>query len=212
MRQIRSARPTFETAHQYHRDGIFGTGPEHWVDDAERQRLADEVGEELLALIKAQFPRTGNLEYAILKAHLIVEHSIMQYVRCMSRVHVAPTDLRRFTFSQKFEIACLLGFGANDPIVIPTVERLNKIRNQVAHSFSLDRALVDELIRVNSKDYEEFSITNDRERIRRLRWICTSITARAAGEITAQAYMSTRAAEALRKDLGGQTTETALTA
>jgi hypothetical protein len=204
MRQIRRAKPTFGTAHEYHRAGSFGTGPEHWVDDKERQAMADEVGDELLELVKTQFPRTQNLEYAILKAHLIVEHSLVQYIRCMSRLLVDPSELRRFTFAQKFEIARLLGFGANDPVIIPTVERLNKVRNQVAHSFALDRPLLDEMIRVNSADYEDFAMANDRERIRRLRWICFAIAGRTAGEVSANAYMSGRASHALRRALGGE--------
>lgn len=203
MRQIRRAKPTFSTAHEYHSAGIFGTGPEHWVDDKERQAMADNIGNELLELARSQFPRTQNLEYAILKAHLIVEHSIVQYIRCMSRLLVEPSELKRFTFANKFEIARLMGFGANDPVIIPTVERLNQVRNQVAHSFALNRPLLDEMIRVNSDDYDDFKMTSDRERIRRLRSICFAIAGLTAGEVSASAYISGRASEALKRDLGG---------
>jgi len=204
MRQIRRAKPTFATAHEYHRAGSFGTGPEHWVDDEERHAMANDIGDELLTIAKAQFPRTQNLEYAILKAHLIVEHSLVQYIRSMSRLLVEPSELKRFTFANKFEIARLMGFGANDPIIIPTVERLNQVRNQVAHSFALDRPLLDEMIRINSEDYEDFSMASDRERIRRLRWICYAIAGRTAGEVSANGYISQRASRALKRDLGGE--------
>jgi hypothetical protein len=97
----------------------------------------------------------------------------------------------RFTFSQKLEFAYLLGFGANDPILLPTVERLNKVRNQVAHTFTLDRILVDELLRINHEDYDGFKPKNDRERIRGLRWICAGVCGRVAGEIHAAYAMAT---------------------
>lgn len=190
MRQIRRARPTFQTAHQFHQDGIFGTGPEHFVEDEERGRFCDEISETLLSLIKNEFPRTSNLEYAILKAHLIVEYALTQYIRGMSRVLVDEAALKRFTFAHKLEIAYLMGFGAREPTVIPSVERLNKIRNQVAHSFAIDRHLFDEMIRVNSEDYSEFAEMTDRVRVRRLRGICALMTGRIAGELQAHLHFS----------------------
>lgn len=145
--------------------------------------------DELLQLIKQQFPRTQNLEYAILKSHLIVEHALVQYIRCFANTAVSEKDLR-FTFSQKLEIAYLFGFGTNSPTLLPTVERLNKIRNQVAHTFSLDRIATDELLRINAADYDTFKPANDKERIRGLRWICAAICGRVAGEIEASYAMA----------------------
>ena len=78
---------------------------------------------------------------------MIVEYALTQYIRCFVLVAVQAEDVR-FTFSQKLEIAYLLGFGANHPILLPTIERLNKVRNQVAHTFTLDRAALDEMLRI----------------------------------------------------------------
>jgi len=110
----------------------------------------------------------------------------------MSRVLVEEAALKRFTFSHKLEIAYLMGFGVNDPTVIPSVERLNKVRNQVAHSFAIDRGLFDEMIRINSEDYLEFREMTDRERVSSLRAICALMTGRIAGELNVLHFVSAR--------------------
>ena len=143
--QIKRARPTLKTAHNYFKEGSFATIPSrHSLSGKEREAEIGKVRDELQNIVKRQFPRTQNLEYAILKSHLIVEYALVQYIRCFATVYVDVKDVR-FTFSQKLEFAYLLGFGANDPTLLPTVELLNKVRNQVAHTFRLDRAAVDEL-------------------------------------------------------------------
>lgn len=201
MRQIRRSRPTFESAHEFNRVGHWGTGPEHWVSDEERERFADEVCGGLERLIKEQFPRTTNLEYAVLKAHLIVEYAITEHIRGHSAVFVEHGSLKRFTFSQKLEIAYLQSFGANNPVILPTVERLNKIRNQVAHSFVLDRTLVDEMLRVNSEGYDDFVIENDRQRVKQLRWLCVYICGHMAGELQSHIIMERSLRDAYIKEL-----------
>jgi hypothetical protein len=84
---------------------------------------------------------------------------------------------------QAVEVAYLLGFGANDPILMPTVQGLNKLRNQIAHTFELDRKALDEILRLYNEDYETFSVKDDRDRIKYLRWICRFICGRVAGEM-----------------------------
>lgn len=74
----------------------------------------------------------------------------------------------------------------SDPFLLPTIERLNKIRNLAAHEFVLDRALVDEALRVNSDDYDSFKVKDDRDRVRRLRVVCHFICGKISGQIQAQ--------------------------
>src|SRR5207245_7897232 len=50
-----------------------------------------------------------------------------------------------------------------------------KGRNQVAHTFEVDRKLVDEMVRLHSEDYKDFKMANDRERITGLRQVCAFI-------------------------------------
>jgi hypothetical protein len=189
--QIKRERSTLKTAHEFFKSGGFLTDPKrHTLSGEEREAELQKVTDDLLEIVKRHFPRTQNLEYAILKSHLIIEHALVQYIRCFALTAVSVKEIR-FTFSQKLEIAYLLGFGANDPILLPTVEGINKVRNQVAHTFILDRVALDEVLRINHDDYESFKPQNDRERIQVLRWICNVISGRVAGEIVGTYVMTT---------------------
>ncbi len=95
---------------------------------------------------------------------------------------VHPEKLR-FQFGQKLEIAVLQGFGNGDPTLVPSVELLNRIRNHVAHRFSIDPQLVNELIRINSEDVDPTTLT-DRRRITFLRNWCSGVCGKTAGHIT----------------------------
>lgn len=187
--QFKRERPTFKTAHDYFKTGSFLTHPRiHSLRGKKRDEEIRKVADGLSQITK-HFPRTRNLEYAILKSHLIVEHAVTEYIRAFVATAVDAKDIR-FTFSQKLEIAYLLGFGVNDPVLLPTVERLNKIRNQVAHTFVLDRAAFDEMLRINHEDYNDFKPKNDTGRIRVLRWICISICGYVSGQIEAAYVMA----------------------
>ena len=109
----------------------------------------------------------------------------------MSHVLVAPDNLR-FTFSEKLEIAILHGFGNGEPTSVPSVELLNRIRNQVAHRFSFDLQLVNELIRINSENIDVGRLT-DRQRIACLRRWCYFICGKTAGYLQAIIAMTKRA-------------------
>jgi hypothetical protein len=152
-----------------------------YLADADRVRIVEEVEEQLLEIVRENFPRTNNLEYAILKTHLIIEYALTQYIRCTSFVLVEPESLR-FSSSEKLEIAVLHGFGNGCSTSVPAVELLNRIRNQVAHRFTIDMKLVNELISINSEDFEVRPLT-DRQRIAFLRRWCNFICGRMAGEL-----------------------------
>lgn len=188
--QIKRERPSIKTAHDFHKEGSFLVDPRlHGLSGQVREDEIRKIGDDLCELVKQQFPRTQKLEYAILKSHLIMEYAITQYIRCFAAVAV-EIDAIRFTFSQRLEVAYLMGFGANDPLLLPTIERLNKVRNQVAHTFSFDRVAFDEMLRINSEDYDAFKPKNDRERISRLRILCAYVCGRVAGEVSAAHFMA----------------------
>ena len=180
--QVKRKRPTLETAHSFYEEGFSYTGHEHRLSGAERKAEIEAIAEDLRTIVKRQFPRTGILEYAVLKAHLIVEHALGQYIRCFALTSVELASLR-FTFAQKLEVAHLMGFGVNSPVLLPTVELLNKIRNQVGHKFEMDRSALDEMLRINSEDYKCFNVTSDRDRIRRLRYLCNFLCGMVSGLI-----------------------------
>ena len=181
-RQIKRNRPNLQTAHEFFREGGFSIDPaKHYTSEEERKNEIEAIAEDLEQMSK-RFPRTQNVEYALLKAHLIIEHVLVQYIRGYATTFVGLKDIKA-SFSQKLEVAYLLGFGANDPIMLPTVEGLNRLRNQIAHTFELDRVRLDEILRINDEDYENFDVTTDRQRVTRLRWVCRYLCARVAGQM-----------------------------
>jgi len=205
-RQIRRDRPNLNTAHQFFKDGAYSIDPNgHYFSGEEREAELRKIGDELCSIVKQNFPRTQNLEFAILKSHLIIEHALVQYIRSFATTYVDASALR-FSFSQKIEIAYLLGFGAHDPCLLPTVERLNKIRNQVAHTFELDRSALDEIFKINSEEYKDLVLKNDRERIKHLRSICAFICGRVAGEMMGS-YVATAQLEQEAWALQGRQSE-----
>ncbi|WP_374428714.1 hypothetical protein [Tabrizicola sp.] len=190
-KQVKRPRPNLQSAHDYHREGSYSIHPaKHFTFEEERSEEIERIAKELREIGK-KFPRTQNVEYALLKAHLIIEYAITQYIRGYATVAVTDKDIR-LSFSQKLEVAYLLGFGANDPILLPTVEGINRLRNQIAHTFELDRVRLDEVFRINSEDYENFSIKDDRERVTHLRWIaryiCAIIPGTMLGEYASMKY------------------------
>lgn len=186
---MKKARPTLETAHRFHAEGSYEVGP--YVTDEERTAFADALLDDLLNLVKAEFPRRAKLEYALLKCHLIVEHALIQFIRGSAHVVVEAKDLQRFSFAHKLHIAYLMGFGATSPLLVPAIELLNQVRNQAAHSFELDRKRVDEMLRIVSEDYEDFEMADDRERVRRLRGFATFICANLAARLSANIWFLT---------------------
>jgi hypothetical protein len=199
--QFRRPKATMQTAHSFHREGSFCTGSEHQMSDEERNEHWDAETDQLFGWAKANFPRGRNLEYAILKGHLILERALGFYIRSHSYVLVDDDDLK-FSFRQKIDIAYLMGFGVNDPTVIPTIERWNLVRNKVAHSFELDRSQVDEMIRVNSENYSGFELSNDQQRVTLLRNLCFFICAKVAGESDSHRFFDIARANAYRASIG----------
>ena len=194
MRPLHSKKKlsTRADAHRFRQAGVGGgMAVSDYLSEAERQQIAEDVVSQLEEVTRAHFPRTQNLEYAILKSHLIVEFAITEFIRCTSFSLVAPEHFR-FTFSQKLEIAVLNGLGLGDPTTVPSIEILNQIRNQVGHRFSFDRQLLLELIAINSEDSGAAKLT-DRQCITFLRNFCSFLCGRIAGHINTLVVVSERA-------------------
>ena len=186
--KIRKKRPTLKDAHDYYKRGFYSMGAEDYISTEERREEASRIRDELFHLATKGIPRSRNLEYVILKCHLITEYAITQYIRFSSEPLVDPKDIR-FTYSQKLNIAFLMGFGVADPITIPTLELLNRIRNQVAHTFELDMDLVNEMIRINSEEYHEFEVPSLTNQLRALKYITQYTCGAASGLMTAKAHL-----------------------
>lgn len=108
-------RSTLQDAHTFQVQGSYSFGsPGDYVSGEERRAELSRVNDELITLLKKQFPRTAKIEYAILKSHLIIEYLLTEYIRFHAHVFVEKEQIRS-SFSQKFEIACLMGFGVLFP-------------------------------------------------------------------------------------------------
>jgi hypothetical protein len=185
----RRSRTKLADAHKFCKEGSFTSTTEgDFLSDDERVQIVEDAQKQLLETTKRNFPRTNNLEYAVLKTHLIIENALTQYIRCTSYLLVELEDLR-FSFHQKLEIAILHGFGNGCPTSVPSIELLNRVRNQVAHRFEFDKKLVDELIQINIEEQDVRNIT-DRQRISCLRLWCYSVCGRMAGELSAHIQLT----------------------
>jgi hypothetical protein len=188
----RRSRTKLADAHAFRKVGhLTGMGKDDYLSDADRIRVIEDVEKQLRETTKRNFPRTNNLEYAILKTHLIIENTLTHYIRCTSFLLAEPEDIR-FSFVQKLDIAILHGFGNGCPTSVPSVELLNRLRNQVAHRFTFDRNLVNELIQINSEDLDVKKLT-DRQRIRCLKQWCYFLCGGMAGELKAYIQLTSRA-------------------
>jgi hypothetical protein len=76
----------------------------------------------------------------------------------------------------------MLGLPA-DPIFLPSLDVLNTIRNQVAHTLVIDRRLIDKLIRMNSEDPDEVKSLTDAKRVTALKRIARFYCAMMLGMI-----------------------------
>lgn len=188
----RKPRPTVNDARDAIDRGITGGySPTDSIDDNERIRLLDELSQDLEQTIADNFPETDNLEYAILKCHLLVEYTIVRYISCMSFHQLDPESIR-FTFAQKLDVAAMLGFGAYCDLTIPSVELLNRVRNQVAHRFTIDRTIIDEIYRWWTEDPDVVDTATDEDRIGFLAWFCSFLAGSISGKLKAHAYMNTK--------------------
>jgi hypothetical protein len=186
--RIRKPRPTLKDAHEFRARGTYSVGGNDYVTDAERFAEVERVHEELHTLATKAIPRTRNLEYMVLKCHTITEFAITHYIRCLSSPVLESKEIR-FTYSQKLEIAYLLGFGVADPVLVPTLELLNKARNQVAHTLSFDPNVIREFLQINadSKLPKNLTLT---EQLRGLRQITAAICGAVSGSISAHVHLS----------------------
>jgi hypothetical protein len=184
--RVRTARPRVEDARKA--SGLIFSADDI-ITDIERRDLLEKISQAIEDTVKANFPETDNLEYAILKAHLLIEYIVEKYIESMSFYRVEVADLR-FQFAQKVEMAAMLGFGALSNKTLPTIDLLNKSRNQVAHRFTVDRKHLDEAYRWWADDSDEVDAATDVDRIGFLKWFCEILAGETSGTLWAHALKS----------------------
>lgn len=195
LRKVKRKRPTLADADQWLKEGSYFVCPkEHFLSEEETDTFVDEIV-EALENIPTNFPRTSNLEFAVLKGHLILERMIVMFIRFHAGVRIDSDDIK-FTFSQKLEVAYLMGFGTNSPTLLPTIQLWNRARNQVAHNLKLETDIIDRLIRINSDG--ECPPSTDRQRISALRRFCFGTCGYLSGQIRMTHLIQSRKASSGR--------------
>ena len=115
----------------------------------------------------------------------IFHNKIIQF----SSLPVIDEPSVKLTYAQKLDIAHMMGLGYTDPCIIPSLELLNKARNQVAHKLNFDISVINELIRINSEDYHENTVLENANRLRRVRYFTVGFCAYVSGTIVAHAHL-----------------------
>lgn len=155
---------------------------EDYVSAADREKRLASLADEIEDKLKTHLPRTRNLELVVIKCHLLLEFMLNQFIELM-----APTeydvDSLRFSFPQKLGLVHMLGFPCSTNF-LPSADLLNSIRNSVAHTFSVDREKVDQLIRINCEDPNDAKGLSDAQRASALRRITYFMCAMMHGVIT----------------------------
>jgi len=149
-------------------------GPEDRFTAKERYSAVVAAAEEIEKKCHEALPRTRNLELLILKCHIIVEFAIEAYIRALSAGNVGERELK-LRFEEKVNVAFMLGLGISGPLLLPSIQLLNRIRNDIAHRLTFNEKHLDELIRINSDQYREKNTFTHAERLRGLKSITFGI-------------------------------------
>ena len=184
----RRKRPNLKEAEEWFKRGIGdGMAPSDYVSITERKQRLAKLSEEFEQMLKSHLSRSRNLEIVILKCHILIEYMFNQFIDL-----IAPTEgvieNERFTFKQKESIVHMLGFPAA-PVFFPSIDLLNTIRNRVAHTLSVDRALIDKLIRINSEDPDDVRGLSDQQRASAIKRITAFLCGEMLGVIEAKHEM-----------------------
>ena len=177
----RDRRPTIRDAEEFLSKGHWRSRKEWYVYAEERKRRLERLRSEMVDKLRTHLPRTRNLDAVVLKCHILLEFMMNQFIDL-----VAPRegviDDERFTFKEKQALLHMLGFPP-DPLLLPTLDTFNRLRNQVAHTLEFDVKLLDELIRMNSEDPEERRPLTDGQRASALKQITRFLCWRMLGII-----------------------------
>ncbi len=163
------ARPKLNDALEFMKKGHYSVGKEHYVALEERIKEVEELEAHIKSLLKKEIPKSRNLDLVILKCHLLIEFMMNQYITLTAK-NKFEISKERFSFSQKLSLVHAFGFHL-DPTVLPSIELLNKLRNQVAHTLVLDRKQIDILLKINSEDPDSFTVSSDNERVQGIKSI-----------------------------------------
>ena len=194
----RKPKPSLKTALDYLEKGIYSVHSSDYVSPEDRVQKVEEFKAEAENLLRKHLPRGYNLTLVLLKCHIVLEFMLNKFIELVASCEVDMSK-RKFGFFQKIELLHLLGFPP-DPTVIPSLELLNTLRNQVAHTLELDRGKVDLLIKINGGDPQEVSSLDDKARASWIRAITAGISGNIVGCVQAHNIWASREAKDADKE------------
>jgi hypothetical protein len=165
--RVRRLRPTVQDAEAFLVGRPHAVWKTDYVTASERVTRIDALRSRLKLLIKEHLPARLQLDFVILKGHLLVEFTLTEYIGLRSHYEY-DVSTERLSFVQKMAVAHMLGFPL-DPLIMPSLELLNRLRNQVAHGLDFDRGQVDKLLRFFAEDPDERPTHTDQSRVREMR-------------------------------------------
>lgn len=178
---FRKPRPTVQDAFEYLRQGYFSIDCHEYVSWDDREKALNALERDIRILNRKHLSRTKNLVLAILAGHIIVEFVLNKFIEYVA-INQVDVSRERFTFSQKIALFHMFTFPAA-PRLIPTLDLLNTLRNQVAHSLDLDRAQLDRLIHINNDLPGGAPKLDDRARLKAIKRIVNSVCSEMVGTI-----------------------------
>ena len=97
-----------------------------------------------------------DLDYLILKGHILTEHSLHFFIEKTSVEKINFSKIK-FSYSNKVEIAKTLGLFKSNTKLYEELKLLNKLRNSIAHKLKYDEKLFTDFIKgfTTYKDYFE---------------------------------------------------------
>lgn len=87
-----------------------------------------------------------DVDYLILKGHILTEHSLHFFIE-MTSIGKVNFEKVKFSFSNKIEIAKTLGLFESNPKLYSELKLLNKLRNSIAHKLRYDKKLFAEFLK-----------------------------------------------------------------
>lgn len=86
-----------------------------------------------------------NIDLIILKGHIIIEHLLNCYLESISQVDNTDFSKENFSFGEKVKIAKHFGqLGSKDDNLINGLFLLNKLRNSIAHSLTINKTYLND--------------------------------------------------------------------
>jgi len=168
--RFRRKRPNLAEAEEWLRRGYGAVmTASDYVSVEERKQRLEKLDTDVPTMLRTELARVRSLDLVILKCHLLLEFMLNQFIDLTAPTEGALEDAR-LTFKQKQAVVHMLGLPAI-PLFLPSLDLLNTIRNQVAHTLAPDRGLTDKLIGMNSEDPDEIQNLTDAKRVTALKQI-----------------------------------------